>query len=153
MPRYCWEVIRGESETHWSESRQTVGDESMRAKLWAIAAAATLLPMMGCNGDESLRLGYPLGGDPDVGQQLLYSYACHSCHVIPGVRGRPGTVGPPLDRFGVRSYIAGVLPNTSENLIRWVMDPQAISPGTAMPGMGVTEIQARHIAAYLSRLR
>jgi cytochrome c len=118
-----------------------------------IVAAAALL-LAGCGADEiEFRTDFPLGGDPDTGKHLLYSYACNSCHVIPGVGGGYSKAGPPLDRFGSRSYIAGVLPNTPDNAVRWIMDPQAISPGTAMPSMGITEVQARHMATYLAGLR
>jgi cytochrome c len=56
---------------------------------------------------------------------------------------------PPLHRFYQRSFIAGRLPNTEDNLIRWIQDPQQVEPGTAMPDLGVTEDEARDIAAYL----
>jgi cytochrome c1 len=56
---------------------------------------------------------------------------------------------PPLDHFYARSYIAGRLPNTEENLLKWIQDPQQIEPGTAMPNLGVSEDEARDIAAYL----
>ena len=40
-----------------------------------------------------------------------------------------------------------------ENMIRWLIDPQAVEPGTAMPNLGMSEADARHIAAYLYTLR
>ena len=55
--------------------------------------------------------------------------------------------------FARRAYIAGQLPNQPENLIRWLVDPQAIEPGTAMPDLDVTPELARDIAAYLYTLR
>jgi cytochrome c1 len=61
-------------------------------------------------------------------------------------------VGPPLNDWSERGYIAGELPNNAENLIRWIMDPQGVEPGTDMPNLGVTEEQARDIAAYLFTL-
>jgi cytochrome c1 len=78
---------------------------------------------------------------------------CAACHVIPGVRGADGKVGPPLTGIGSRIMIAGQVPNTPDNLIRWIRDPQAIEPGTAMPNLGVSEPTARDIAAYLYTLR
>jgi cytochrome c1 len=83
------------------------------------------------------------------GRLLIASYGCGSCHSIPGVPGADAIAGPPLDRFYQRSFIAGRLPNTWENLIRWIQDPQAIEPGTAMPDLDVTEADASDIAAYL----
>jgi len=93
------------------------------------------------------------GGDPGRGAALISSFGCGSCHVIPGVRDADGTVGPPLTDFSDRGYIAGELPNNGDNLIRWIMDPRDVEPGTAMPDLGVTESQARDIAAYLFTLR
>lgn len=92
-------------------------------------------------------------GDPQSGAQLASVYGCASCHVIPGVAEADGTVGPPLTDFGSRSYIAGYLPNTGANLQRWIRHPQQILPGNAMPDMGVTEEDARDLAAYLFTLR
>jgi cytochrome c1 len=61
-------------------------------------------------------------------------------------------VGPPLENWSRRGFIAGELPNNGANLIRWIMDPQGVEPGTAMPELGVSEEQARDIAAYLFTL-
>jgi cytochrome c len=69
------------------------------------------------------------------------------------VRGADVVAGPPLNGMGARAYIVGELPNTPENLMRWVRRPQEINPHTAMPDTGVTEEDARHIAAYLYTLR
>jgi cytochrome c len=91
-------------------------------------------------------------GDPDRGAALIGDYGCGSCHVIPGLQQADGLVGPPLTSFGRRSYIAGALPNNAENLQRWIRDPQGVEPGTAMPDLGVTTIDARDIAAYLLTL-
>ncbi|MCV0397294.1 MAG: hypothetical protein K5878_18210 [Rhizobiaceae bacterium] len=46
-----------------------------------------------------------------------------------------------------RKYIAGVLPNSRENLVRWIRDPQGIYPPTATPNLGVTEKHARDVDA------
>ena len=55
--------------------------------------------------------------------------------------------------LGRRIYIAGVLRNTPDNLTRWIRDPQKIVPGNAMPDMGITEPEARDLAAFLQTLR
>ncbi|MEL6648628.1 MAG: hypothetical protein AAFQ05_13195, partial [Pseudomonadota bacterium] len=52
-----------------------------------------------------------------------------------------------------RAYVAGVLPNEPGGLVRWLVDPVAHSPMTAMPDLGVTEADARDMAAYLYTLR
>lgn len=94
-----------------------------------------------------------IGGDPQAGRAVIASYDCGVCHTIPGVRGARGTVGPPLTAFGRRTLIAGSLPNRPDMLVRWIRDPPALEPDTAMPSMGVSEQEARHIAAYLYTLR
>jgi cytochrome c1 len=55
--------------------------------------------------------------------------------------------------MGVRSYIAGTLPNSQQDLARWIQHPQKIRPGTAMPELGVTSRDAEQIAQYLEELR
>ncbi|MFD0819327.1 c-type cytochrome [Micromonospora zhanjiangensis] len=91
-------------------------------------------------------------GRPDHGAELIQRYGCGSCHTVPGVDRANGLVGPPLTRFGARSYIAGELPNNADNLRRWIQNPQSVEPGTAMPNLGVTDVDARDIAAYLFSL-
>lgn len=93
------------------------------------------------------------GGNPETGKQLISSYGCGSCHTIPGVSGADGMVGPSLEHFASRTYVAGEVPNTAAFLVQWIQTPQAIEPGTAMPNLGVTDRQARSIAAYLYTLR
>jgi cytochrome c len=83
------------------------------------------------------------------GRRLIAQYGCGSCHSIPGVPGANSMAGPPLSCFYQRSYIAGRLPNTRDNLIHWIRNPQQIEPGTAMPDLGVSEEEAGDMAAYL----
>jgi cytochrome c1 len=92
------------------------------------------------------------GGDPQSGKAAIRRYGCHTCHTIPGVQGANAVVGPPLDRMGKRVYIAGAVLNTPENMIRWIRDPHVIEKGTAMPNTGVSEQDAKNIAAYLYTL-
>jgi len=88
-------------------------------------------------------------GDFERGRTLIASYGCGSCHTIPGVAGADAKVGPPLNEFYERSYIAGLLPNTWQNLVMWIQHPQQVLPHNAMPDLGVSDTDARHIAAYL----
>ena len=89
------------------------------------------------------------GGHPERAAAHIRKYGCGACHVIPGVPGADGEVGPALVGLGDRAYIAGVLVNTPQNLVNWIRTPRAIDPKTAMPELGVTEPEARDIAAYL----
>lgn len=94
------------------------------------------------------------GGRPERGSRVMRStYGCGACHVVPGVTGAEGMVGPPLTSWARRVYVAGNLPNTPENLVLWIRHPQAVEPGTAMPDLGVNEEDARDIAAYLYTLK
>ena len=93
------------------------------------------------------------GGDPEVGRALTKGFGCGSCHAIPGVRGATAVVGPPLKGVASRAYIAGVLPNTPENMQRWILDPQRVDSLTAMPKVGLNPAQAKHVAAYLYTLQ
>ncbi len=94
-----------------------------------------------------------VGGDARRAPALINAFGCAGCHVVPGIEGANGNIGPPLTRFGTRAYIAGMLRNTPANLVRWIQDPQGVVPGNAMPNMGVTDQEARDIAAYLYTLR
>jgi cytochrome c len=82
----------------------------------------------------------------------MKQYGCITCHVIPGVTAAKGAVGPALTNFGDRTFIAGRLRNEPENLVLWIQHPQRVRPGTAMPELGVSDTDARHIAAYLYTL-
>ncbi len=110
--------------------------------------ALILLLAGGCDADEpaSLQLA---GADTRRGQAVILETGCGSCHVIPGVPGAVAWVGPPLTEWARRGYVGGRLPNVPENVVAWLLDPAAISPGSAMPSVGLTEAQARDAAAYL----
>jgi cytochrome c len=106
----------------------------------------------GCTAAPLARSQQVASGEPSIGRQLLTDYGCVGCHVVPGVRAEPAYVGPPLDHWGKRSYIAGALTNNEENLVRWIVDPQQVEPGTAMPDLDVSERDATNITAYLLSL-
>lgn len=91
-------------------------------------------------------------GDPDAGLHAIYQYMCVTCHAIPGAVGAVNTVGPPLAGIANRKYIAGVLRNTPENMVRWLRHPKEIDPLSGMPDLNVSEGDARDIAAYLYTL-
>lgn len=117
-------------------------------------AMCALAMLAGCRGgriDRSYIVA--TGGQPDKGREIILSKHCGSCHTIPTLREAQGVVGPPLFFFSRRTYIAGELPNTPENLARWVRSPQSVEPNTAMPNLGLSDQQARDVAAYLYTLR
>ena len=93
------------------------------------------------------------GASASRGRSAIERYGCGSCHTIPGVRDARALVGPPLTRWGERVYVAGLLPNDPPHLVRWIMHPQSVVPGNAMPELGIAEPTARDIAQYLYGLR
>lgn len=115
------------------------------APLLAWLAACDLAPLPPPHGMPSAELG-------ERGRRLLAQYQCGSCHAIPGVEAARGQDGPSLEAFGRRSYIAGHVPNAPAALARWVVAPQALSPATRMPAMGVAPEDAAAMAAYLLAL-
>jgi mono/diheme cytochrome c family protein len=95
----------------------------------------------------------PTSGDARRGIVALRQYGCATCHRIPGVTGADTPVGPPLAHMATRSFIAGLAANNAGNLVRWLRSPQMLHPGSAMPDLGVTERDARDMAAYLYTLQ
>ena len=135
--------------------------------LWAVVAAMQELTRM-TTRDYAARVkatgtaprnaaplarGASTAPDPVRGKLALKQYACTTCHSIPGIVGAYAPVGPPLDRVGSREYIAGVLPNSRENMERWLREPQKVSPRNAMPDLGVSARDAADMAEYLYTLR
>jgi cytochrome c len=94
----------------------------------------------------------PVVGDALNGGRIIREHGCGSCHRIPGIAGARALVGPPLDDWPQRSFIAGTLPNSPENLARWISAPQQIRPGTAMPDPGLAEDEIADVVAYLYSL-
>lgn len=121
-------------------------------RLTQLIAAILLLPALAaCGRGESAAIQRI--GSAQHGAHLIAQLGCGSCHEIPGVANAAGRVGPPLGNVGARSIIAGVLPNTPDNLVRWLRVPQSVVPGNAMPDMELNEHDARDVAAYLYTLR
>ena len=115
------------------------------------ATGATFLLVVGCgNADPSVPA--LAGADAERGRAALERFECGACHEIPGVRGPSSLVGPPLDGFGRRVQLAGRFVNRPEVLVRWIVDPPSLKADTAMPDVGVSESDARDIAAYLYTL-
>lgn len=139
--------------------RHRLADED----LWAVVGFLEALPDLSpqryaqlvqragdCPPLREARAAQP--GDAGRGRIAMQEHGCTACHVIPGVAGSDVHVGPPLAGFARRTLIAGRVPNTDEQLQRWIVDPQAIEPGTAMPALGVGAQAARDMAAYLRTL-
>ncbi|HSU17415.1 c-type cytochrome [Longimicrobium sp.] len=127
----------------------------MSPRLRSAAALAALALASACTQDrlsDAQAMQLTRGGRAELGRQWMENYGCGGCHVVPGIPGARGRVGPPLDNVTARLFIGGVTENKPDNLIAWIQDPQSIDSATAMPRTGVTQRQARDIAAYLYTL-
>lgn len=130
--------------------RLSIAAASFREVIWRAPVLLAAAVVAGCRRSDAP--GVP-GGDAERGKADIVAMGCGACHVIDGISGAYGRVGPALGGLAERSVVGGVLPNTPDNLIRWIQDAPSISPQTAMPNLGVTRQQARDIATYLYALR
>ncbi|HYH37030.1 MAG TPA: cytochrome C [Azospirillum sp.] len=103
-------------------------------------------------GEIEARAKEITGGDPSDGRRAAKELGCGGCHEIPGVAGASGVVGPSLKGIGKRVYIAGVLPNSADNMVTWILDPPGVDAKTLMPKTTDNERVARDLAAFLYTL-
>jgi cytochrome c oxidase assembly factor CtaG/cytochrome c2 len=127
-------------------------DSSARRLLIAVLVVGSL-GASGCGRRAVHEAEAATGGDVTRGHAAIGARGCGTCHTIAGVAGAAATVGPPLDRIALRTYLGGHLTNTPANLIRWIQHPRSVDPATAMPDLGLTDQEARDIAAFLYTLR
>ena len=151
-----WIVSNGIKMTGMPAWRFRLTDED----IWDVVAVIEQLPRIapaegvvlfggGQPEENDEKQGEPAHPDAKRGRIALSQYACQSCHLTPGVPGASIDVGPSLYHLRQRRYIAGYLPNTEENLVRWIRFPTAVKPGTAMPSLQVSERDAWDIAQWL----
>jgi putative membrane protein len=112
-----------------------------------------LLLLLACNREQKLQAMSSTGGDPSRGKEAIERYGCQACHNIPGLPGPKGMVGPTLAHMASRAYIGGKLPNNPQTMIKWLQNPAAFDPQSAMPNLAVTESDSRDITAYLYTLK
>jgi cytochrome c2 len=112
-----------------------------------------LLALIGSAASAQENIPPLTAGSPSHGAALIAEKGCGACHMIPGIAGANGLVGPPLTLMGRRIFVAGLLRNTPQNLAAWVLEPQRFVPGNAMPSTGLTESEALDVAAYLETIR
>ena len=139
-----------------------LGEAERRVQFGATNAAARrlLLIVLGvsvissaCHSSAIREAEAITGGSVHRGPAAIGKYGCGSCHTIPGIEGAAATVGPPLDRIAIRQYLGGHLNNTADNMIKWIQHPQEIDPKNVMPDLGVTDQDAKDVAAFLYTLR
>jgi cytochrome c2 len=119
-------------------------------RLSAYAFLLAALALSACDRKAETGAGI---GDIKNGAALIARNGCGACHLIPGISGADGRVGPPLNLIGGQTIVAGLLPNTPDNLVTWIRTPQSVVPGNAMPNLELSDHEARDIAAYLYTLR
>jgi cytochrome c len=116
--------------------------------------ALTFFVLASCQGYSSHAAAEEMtGGNVARGETAINRYGCGTCHTISGISGANGQVGPPLTGIASRTYIAGVLENNPDNMLRWIQNPRGVDEKTAMPTLGVSEQEARDIASYLYTLK
>ncbi len=90
------------------------------------------------------------GPDTAAGHKLFSSKGCVQCHSLNAVKFNKNLLGPNLANVGARRYIAaGTLPNTDANLAHWIQHPWSVKHGVLMPELGLSDADARTLAAYL----
>lgn len=88
-----------------------------------------------------------------AGREYFFKATCPRCHKIEGTAAQ-AMIGPDLTHFASRKEIgSGVLENSTENLTRWLKDPQAVKPGCKMPNFKLSETNLKQLVAYLETLK
>jgi cytochrome c2 len=126
-----------------------------------LALALALLAFVSCQKEApqaSAPAATPAGStapsaDHEKGRVLIQQYGCLTCHIVPGIDGPRGMVGPSLEAFGSRPTILNKAPNDLATLTRYLQNPQQVDPQTAMPNLGLSEGDAKSIATFLHSLK
>lgn len=88
------------------------------------------------------------------GRDLFARHGCGACHRVSGTDAK-GEVGPELTRFGERLTVgAGLLPNTPENVARFIRETDTLKPRSKMPAYSaLSNEDALEIATWLGSLK
>ena len=86
-------------------------------------------------------------GDARRGEVLFRAKGCATCHVHGRIPGRTGEFsgGYPGTAPDLTSYA-----NDPELLRRWLRDPQAVKPTTAMPNLDLSDGEIADLIAFLN---
>ena len=124
---------------HAKMAFDVVAESPARFNQWYVSQLASAPPPT----DSSAKHGY------DVFTQRT----CIMCHTINGTPAG-SSVGPELTHIASRpSIAAGSLPNTRENLARWILNPQLIKPGVRMPPNALSRADMNALLDYLETLK
>ena len=111
-------------------------------------AAIAVLALAACKPPQDTRYSFDVAAI-ERGRQAIERTGCAACHTIPGIAWPRGRTAPPLTGFDDVGMIAGLVPNTPENLAAFLRDPQSVKPSSTMPAMPLTPSEARDVASYL----
>jgi cytochrome c oxidase subunit II len=116
-----------------------VAESPARFNQWYMSQLASAQPPT----DSSAQRGY----------NVFVQRTCIMCHTISGTQAG-SNVGPELTHIASRpSIAAGSLPNTRENLARWILNPQLIKPGVRMPPNALSPADLNALLDYLETLK
>jgi len=102
---------------------------------------------------DQRRAPAPAAGQAAGGRELFRTLTCGNCHAIEGTAGS-GLAGPDLTHLASRQYLgARLIPNTPDNLRKWLHDPGVVKPGVKMPNFKLTDEQIAGLVAYLESLK
>jgi len=97
----------------------------------------------------------PAVEDPSAaaGKKAFLAQSCVNCHAVRGTAAR-GTYAPDLTHVMSRQTLAsGIVPNTPDELRRWLADPQQVKFGCLMPAFQLSDQDLDLIVSYLRTLR
>ncbi len=79
--------------------------------------------------------------------------SCVNCHRVRGTVAQGGYAPDLTHLMSRQTLAAGMMPNTTENLRRWVDNPASIKPGCLMPAFGLSGRDRGLMVDYLKTLR
>lgn len=118
-----------------------------------LTAACTPGPTQAPQKPATEKTASTSSGDPQAGRTLLIAKGCGACHSVRGVPEASGSIGPTLNGVASKSQIADTVPNTPENMKRWITNPSTIKPGTMMPPLGLSDKESDDLVAFLETLK
>jgi len=90
-------------------------------------------------------------GDANAGKQVFETKGCTGCHTIDSLSDARGTVGPNLTHIAATPYDS--FPNDPQFIKQWINDPPTAKPGTAMPKLGLTDVELNNVVSFLETLK
>ncbi|HYK04920.1 MAG TPA: c-type cytochrome [Thermoanaerobaculia bacterium] len=119
------------------------------------APVLLLLLTVACNREQPAKpqAAAPAASSRADARQLIVQYGCNVCHVIPGIEGAQGSLGPSLAGVASRPMLSeGNVQNTPANLAQFIRNPASLNPQSSMPPIGISDAEAQTIAGYLLTL-